>query len=297
MSRKGREDQDRSAPAPTHPALQVSSGGARPAAEEGGADPAGRSRAAVGSLWARVTTGPGSPARLPPGLAPAARAPPASPVAVATPGASRRAPARPPAGALGGGGGGGGSSGSSRARGDPAPEPVRRPRPGSGPPARLPTRPQSRPGCRPSWSCWPQPSTPPAPWTTTAPPRRATRATQRRDTCPAGEDERPCRPPSAAAARLWPQLASPARDAYPNGLSPAPLPADPAAPHCPPRSLVVPARRLGSGVHPSRTPWSPSWPPPAPSPGRPGRTRLVGLPDSAPRGPGAVATRRAQGAV
>lgn len=81
-----------------------------------------------------------------------------------------------------------GSSSSSRAYCDPAPQPARRLRPGSGPPSRPLTRPQRPPGRWPLWSCWPQPSAQPALWTTTAPPRRATRATRRQDTCSAGED-------------------------------------------------------------------------------------------------------------
>lgn len=178
----------------------------------------GRSGAAVGARGHGVAPGPGFPAPLPPGLAPAARAPPATLVAVATAGASRRARARPPARPPAGGFGSGGSSSSSRARCDPAPQPARRLRPGPGPPARPPIRPRRPPGRWPLWSCWPQPSAQPARWTTTAPPRRATRATRRQDTCPAGEDERPSGPPRVAPARLWPQLWLSAADADPRGL-------------------------------------------------------------------------------
>lgn len=192
----------RSSRVPTYPALCVSPGGTQPRCGR-----EARGRWEVPGLRRRLRGLGRAEPRLPrPAAArprPRRARPSRLPVAVATPGASRRAPARPPAGALGSGGGcGGGSSGSSRARCDPAPEPAGRPLPGSGPPARPPTRPQRPPGRQPPWSCWPQPSAPLAPWTTTAPPRKATRATQRRDTCPAGEDEWPSRPPRAATARL-----------------------------------------------------------------------------------------------
>lgn len=121
--------------------------------------------------------------------------------------------------------GGGGSSGWSRARCDPDPESACRPAPSSWPPECPLIRPQRPPGRRPPWSCWPQPSAPLALWTTTAPPRRATRATRQRDTCRAGEDERapgPLTPPQRA---LGPSSRSPPRMPTPEAYARrAPLP-------------------------------------------------------------------------
>lgn len=215
----------RSSPAPTHPALPLTPEPGAVAAGEPGANPAGGPRPPPGSRPApllassRLDSPPPSAPLPPPPLPWQPRDPPGA-----------RPPARPPAGALGSGGC---SSDSSSAPCAPDPEPAPRPWPGCGP--------QRAPGPGPRagrplapWSCWPQLSAPPALWTTTAPPRRATRATRRRDTCPAGEDK-----PAPGPARRPRVPLAPAR---------APLPPVAFAPWAP--SSLTPPRPL-SCPHPN----------------------------------------------
>lgn len=66
--------------------------------------------------------------------------------------------------------------------------------------------PPARPSWPPPWSCWPQLSAPLAPWTTTAPPRRATLAT-RGDTCLAGELGRTVAPRAQRVGHRAPPVA------------------------------------------------------------------------------------------
>lgn len=225
-ARRGREGEraDRQPPPVPPPASPRAGAGARPAGRAlHRLRPRGPGRAQ-----------PGTPAPPQPGLAPAARAPTASPL----PWQPREPPARARPR----------ERSAAAAAAAPAPAaraatPLRSPLVDPGPapgPLRGPASAPAPAGRAPPWSCWPQPSAPPAPWTTTAPPRRATRATRRRDTCPAGEGARPARPPHPRAPP------GPSRGRRPPAHRPPP------APSCRrPAWVGVP---LGPGLPPASSP-------------------------------------------
>lgn len=253
--------------------LQVSSGG--PAAEEGGADPAGRSRAAVGALWARVATGPGSRLGCRPACPRRAR-PSRLPVAVANPG-SLQARARPPA------------CWSARrrrrrqlrARAERAVTP---PGAHSSLSARL-SAPSGSPTCpRAGLAAGPHGA---AGRSLQRRPRRGPRQLhlgERRARLSGGTPARQVRtsgqsrPPSAAAASVAPTRVS-GQGRLPERRVPRTL-SRTSLPLTAPRGLPVSRHAAWGRGAPQLTPWAPSRPPPAPPPGRPGRARPVGLPVS-----------------